>query len=200
LSRDFHLDTRISEDHHHAPFTFDDRRRNILRSSVSLQFFAEKRNGVVSRLLVIVAVLLLPPSVSAKDLNKSNSLTMDKDSTAGSWIATCDISVGGIDETQLYSGRMLFEFLAEGQSSSTFIFDANFQVDRANRTWTQSSPGLYEVAANLKGHRVIVHAEVAFDTINSGDRIFCSSRIDLGTQPPSLTLFGANMVSTVQQP
>jgi hypothetical protein len=36
--------------------------------------------------------------------------------------------------------------------------------------------------------------------INSGDRIFCSSRIDLGTQPPSLTLFGANMVSTVQQP
>ena len=30
-----------------------------------------------------------------------------------------------------------------------------------------------------------MHAEVAFHTINPGDRIFCSSRIDLGTQPPS---------------
>ena len=45
-----------------------------------------------------------------------------------------------------------------------------------------------------------VWAEVTLHTINPGDRIFCSSRIDLGTQPPSLTIFGANTVSTVQQP
>jgi len=94
---------------------------------------------------------------------------------------------------------MLFQFAAEGQGNSTFVFDANFQVDPANRTWTESSPGIYEVTARLKGRRVIVHAEVTFDTINSGDRIFCDSRIDLGSQPGT-TLFGANMVSTVQQP
>ena len=174
--------------------------RNTLRNRVALQFFAKKRNDVGSRLLVIVAVLLLPLSVWAADLKKSNSLTIDKDSTAGGWTATCNISVGGIDGNQTYSGRMLVQFLAESQGSATVIFDANFQVDPANRTWTQSSPGVYEVAAKLKGHQVIVQAEATFDTINPGDRIFCDSRIDLGTQPSSRTLLGANMDSTVQQP
>jgi hypothetical protein len=63
-----------------------------LRPGVSIQFFAMKWNDVLSRGLVIVAVLLLPLSVWAEDLKKSNMLTLDKDSTSGSWTATCDIS------------------------------------------------------------------------------------------------------------
>src|SRR5262245_19355069 len=156
---------------------------------------------VLSTLLVIVVAMLSPMDVWA-DPSESNSLAIDKDSASGMWTATCDISVSGVDSGQIYSGRMLFEFAAQGQGSSTFVFDALFQVDRENRTWTESSIGIYKVTARLKGHDVLVHAEVTFAAINSGDRVFCSSRIDSGGQPPSsgATLFGANMVSTVQQP
>jgi hypothetical protein len=123
-----------------------------LRTGVSVQFFAMKWNDVLSRGLVIVAVLLLPLSVWAEDLKKSNMLTLDKDSTSGSWTATCAISVGDIDQREIHSGRMLFEFAPSGQGS-VFVFDATFQVDQANRTWAQSTPGVYEVTAKLKGHR-----------------------------------------------
>ena len=150
--------------------------------------------------LVFVTVLLLPLNVWAEDLIKSNSLTIEKDSTVGGWTATCDISLGGTDNGQIYSGRMLFQFLASGQGSSTFIFDALFNVGPDSRTWTESSPGIYKITARLKGHDVIVHAEVRFEALNSGDNLFCDSRIDLGPQPSSLTLFGANMRSSVPTP
>jgi hypothetical protein len=152
--------------------------------------------------LLVVAALLLPLNVWAADLNKFNSLTVEKNSATSSWTATCDISVSGTDNRQTYSGRMLFQFLAAGQGSATVVFDALFQVDPENRTWTQSSPGTYTVTATLKGHDVIVNAEVNFAAINSGDRILCDSRIDSGSQPPSpgATLFGANMASTVATP
>jgi hypothetical protein len=153
------------------------------------------------RLLVIAAALLFSVNAWAEGLNKSNSLTVENDPMTSSWIATCDISIGGVDTKQTYSGRMLFQFAPSGLGS-TFIFDALFQVDPTNRIWTESSPGIYRVRAALRGRDVTVRAEVKFNTINPGDRIFCNSRIDPGTQPPptGTTLFGADMVSTVQTP
>jgi hypothetical protein len=150
---------------------------------------------------VIVAAFLFAVNAWAGELNKSNSLTVDKDAITGSWIATCDISISSV-ERQIYSGRMLFEFLPQGAGSSTFIFDAFFQVDPAEPVWTDSNPGIYSVTAILRGHQVAVHAEVAFESIGPGDRLSCGSRIDPGTQPPAAgtTLFGANMVATIQQP
>jgi hypothetical protein len=153
------------------------------------------------RLLLIVAVLLLSVNAWAAGLDKTNSLTVENNPTSSSWTATCDISVGGVEPNQIYSGRMLFAFAPEGQGG-TFVFDALFQVDPTNRIWTESSPGIYKVRANLKGRHVTVHSEVTFSSINPGDRIFCDSRIDPGTQPPPVgtTLFGSNMVNTVQTP
>ena len=155
----------------------------------------------MSKLLLILAALLLPVSGWAADLDKSNSLTVDKDSTTSSWTATCDISVSGVDQKQIYSGRMLFQFQPSNRAT-IIVFDVLFQVDTQNRTWTASTPGIYKVRAKLRGHDVIVQAEVTFNSINSGDRIFCDSRIDPGVQPPlfGTTLFGANMVSTVATP
>lgn len=151
--------------------------------------------------LLMFAALLFPMGAWAEELNKSNSLTVDKDSITGSWTATCDISVSGVDSRQIYSGRMLFQFLAESAGSATNVFDVEFQVDPANRVSSESSPGIYRVRATLHGHRVAVHAEVTLDSISPGDRLFCDSRIDPGTQPPvAPTLFGANMVSTILQP
>jgi hypothetical protein len=153
------------------------------------------------RLLVIVVVLLLSVNAWAEGLNKSNSLTVENDPMTSSWTATCDISISGVDPHQIYSGVMLFQFSPSFGGPTVGIFNVLFQVDPANRTWTESSPGIYKVSAKLKGRDVTVRAEVKFNTIIGGDRVFCDSRIDPGTQPPvSPTLFGSNMVSTVQTP
>ena len=129
----------------------------------------------------IVIALLLPLAAPAAGLTKSNSLTIDKDPGTNTWTATCDIAVRGIDNRQIYSGRMLFQFRPAGQDA-TFVFDAVFQMDPDNRTWTESSPGIYNVTANLRGHDVVVHAEVIFNAINEGTRSF----VILGsTQAPS---------------
>jgi hypothetical protein len=157
----------------------------------------------MSRLVVmVVAALLFAVNASAQGVNKSNSLAVDRDATTGSWTATCDISINGVDGRQIYSGRMLFQFFPSGAGSATTVFDALFQVDPTARVWTDSSSGIYRVEAFLRGHEVAVHAEVAFGSISPGDRLFCNSRIDPGTQPPVVgtTLFGADMASTIQTP
>jgi len=121
---------------------------------------------------------------------------MSQDAITGSWTATCDISIGAVDRHQVFSGRMFFQFLPESAGSATTVFDFLYQVDPSDLTRSESVPSVYDVTATLQGHRVAVHAEVAFDSLNPGpgDRIFCSSTIaegTLGTQPP--TLFEASM-------
>jgi hypothetical protein len=162
----------------------------------------EQRGHVMPRLLVVIVTVLLLAVNASAEVNKSNSLAVDKDAITGSWTATCDISVSGVDERQIYSGRMLFQFLSQGAGSATTVFDILFQVDPTDRVWTDSSPRIYSVKATLRRRQVAVHAEVAFESISPGDRLFCHSRIDPGTQPPVVgtTLFGADMDSTIQQP
>jgi hypothetical protein len=152
-------------------------------------------------LLMIVAVFLLSVNAWAEGLNKSNSLTVENDPRTSSWTATCDISVSGVDPHQIYSGVMLFQFLPSFGGPTVGIFNVLFQVGPGDRTWTESLPGIYKVKATLRGREVAVRAEVNFNTIIGGDRVSCASRIDPGSQPPvSPTLFGSNMVSTVQTP
>src|SRR5262249_24485497 len=114
-------------------------------------------SAVESAFLSSVMVVVLANMAWAGELNRSNSLTIGKDSGTALWTATCEISVGGLDVNQIYSGRMRFEFLPSGAGTSTVIFDDSFQVDPANRTSTDSVAGIYEVSAKLKGHEVLVH-------------------------------------------
>jgi len=141
------------------------------------------------RLLVIVAALLLSANAWAAELDKSSSLAVDKDATTGAWTATCDISVGGVDPAQTYSGRMLLWV------NSAILYDAWFQVNSANRTWTASSPGAYTVVARLKGRGVSVQGDVPLGSNPQGFDVGCDTRIDPGTQPPPTgsTLFEAHM-------
>jgi hypothetical protein len=159
----------------------------------------------ISRIgMVALAVLFVGTSWAGgpnAGLIKSNSLTVENDPTTSSWTSTCDISVSGVDVNQIYSGRMLFQFLPSFGGPTVTVFDAFFQVDPANRTWTESIPGIYTVKAKLKGHDVTAHAEYKFNTITPGDRFLCGSRIDQGPiSSATTTLFGSNMDNTVAQP
>ena len=145
----------------------------------SLRSFVQTASRAFS-LLAIVTAVLLPVGGWADAFSKSNSLAIDKDAGTNNWIAACDIAVGGVDNRQTYSGRMLFEFAPSGQGS-TFVFDALFQVDPQNRAWTESNPGIYKVTAKLKGHDVVVHAEVIFSAINAGDSRADASRCEYRT-------------------
>ncbi len=59
-------------------------------------------------LFVVLAALLFSLKGWAEELDKSQSLTLEKDSVTSRWTATCDASVSGIDRRQIYSGRLLF--------------------------------------------------------------------------------------------
>jgi len=143
----------------------------------------------MSRLLLIVAALVLSVNAWAAELDKSSSLTISKDAGASNPTATCRISVGGVDRRHTYSGVMLFQTVDIGQSGATTVFDAVFQVDPVNRIWTDSVPGSYTVTAKLKRDVVTVRADVPLAI--RGGVLFCGSRIDPGTQPPTVgtTLF-----------
>jgi hypothetical protein len=150
-------------------------------------------------LLAVLAALLLPLNGWAADLSKSSSLVTELDPVTNSWTATCDFSVSGIDQKQTYSGVVLFQFVREVGSTVFLVPGVVFQVDPHDRTWTNSSPGVYNVTAKLKGQDVVVHTEVMLTGINSGDRVFCSGRIDPGIQPPAFgtTLFNVDMKATL---
>lgn len=136
----------------------------------------------------------------AAGLNKSNSLTIENNPGTSSWTATCDILVRGVDVDKIYSGVMRIQYLPWEGAAAVPVFNAVFQVDPANRAWTESLPGDYTVKAIFKGSDVSVHAEFKFNAPISGDRVSCGSRIDQGPLSSAITLFGSNMVNTVTLP
>ena len=154
------------------------------------------------KLLMIVAALLLSGNVWAEEFDKSGSLTIDKDSVTTKWTGTCEASVNGIDPHQSYSGRLLF-WVFPHEESPVFLINATPQVDPENRTFTESSSGIYKVIARLRGRTVTLHAEVNLDNFNFDvtDKIRCDAQIDTDF-PPSVgaTLFGATMVTTLMNP
>jgi hypothetical protein len=164
------------------------------------------RHAWGSRVSMVTLVLLFVGTSWAggpnAGLSKSNSLTVENDPTTSGWIATCDISVSGVDPQQIYSGVVYFASVLGGGQTGGPVYSFTFQVDPANRTWAQISPGIYKVRAKLKGQDVTVHGEFKFGTLLAGDKISCHSRIDPGTQPPptGTTLFGSDMDATVQTP
>ncbi|MGA6827724.1 hypothetical protein ACO9S2_08935 [Nitrospira sp. NS4] len=152
--------------------------------------------GLISSFIIVLFV----GTSWATGFNKSNSLTIENDPRTSSWTATCDISVSGVDEDKIYSGVMRIQYLPWDGATAVPVFNAVFQVDPANRAWTESLPGDYSVKAILKGHDIAVHAEFKFNTPISGDRISCGSRIDQGPLSSAISLFGSNMVNTVALP
>ena len=75
------------------------------------------------KLLVIIATLLLSVNVWGQELDKSQSLTIEKDSVTSRWTATCDASVSGVDPHKIYSGR----FIIDGGVGS--VINAAWQVE-----------------------------------------------------------------------
>ena len=150
--------------------------------------------------LALVGLLMLSGHAFAAGINKTNSLVVENDPSTNAWIATCEISVSGIEPNQVYSGIMRFSGLFGGGQTSSIIFSIPFQVDSANTTWTESDPGIYNLKAKLKGKSLIAEAVVHFSTLLGGDRLNCDSRLDRGLPGSPTTIFGSNMAATVQQP
>ena len=141
----------------------------------------------------IVAALLLPLAAWAADLKTHSALTVDSNATTEDATAKCDISVTGVDRKGTYSGVMRFVY-EKYNEFNVEVFYAVFQVDPLNPTWTESSPGVYTVTAQLKRQVVAVQAQVPV-SLDGAVRIYCDSRIDAGTQPPALgaTIYAGNL-------
>lgn len=150
--------------------------------------------------LVILGLLLLSSNAFAAGIDKTNSLTVENDPATNAWLATCDISVSGIEPNQVYSGVMLFYGLFGGGQTGSTIFSISFQVDSTNTTSTETDPGIYNFKARLKGKSLNAQAVVRFSSLVGGDRLNCDSRLDRGLPGSPTTLFGSNMAATVQQP
>jgi len=164
--------------------------------------------AITVRTLLVAALLALGapawaaapygPNRAGETLKKSNSLAVKNSPETNTWTALCDMSVGGVDAGQSYSGVVLFQwYRPESVGPATTVFDALFQVDPAHRTWTASA-GIYKVTAKLIDRRVTIHAEVNFATLNDEDMIFCDSRIDRDEASGGIvTLFEAHMRAVV---
>lgn len=166
----------------------------------SEKWIGKSEKALLWSLMSSVIVVLFAATSWAAGLNKSNSLTVENDPSTSRWTATCDISVSGVDVDKIYSGLMRIQYLSWDGAAAVPVFNAVFQVDPANRAWTEALPGEYTVKAILKGHDVSVRAEFKFNTPISGDRISCGARIDQGPLSSAITLFGSNMVNTVALP
>ena len=126
---------------------------------------------VETAFLSSVMVVFFASMAWAGELSKSGTFSIVKDSSTKVWTATCEISVGGVEVNQIYSGRMKVAFGPSSGGGST-IFDFFYQVDPANRTATDSIASIYEVSAKLRGHDVLVHGEATFNILNYGERFF----------------------------
>jgi hypothetical protein len=149
---------------------------------------------------VVFLTVLFSSNALAAGINKSNSFTVENEPNNNTWTAACDISVGGIDQNQIYSGVMLFQRLISGAGSADQIFSITFQVDPQNSTYSEINPGVYKFTAKLKGKTLTAVADVRFASLVGGDRLFCDSRLDRGLPGSPTTIFGSNMAATVQQP
>jgi hypothetical protein len=149
---------------------------------------------------VVFLTVLFSGNVLAAGLNKLNSFTVENDPTNNAWTAACEISVGGIEQNQIYSGVMLFQRLFSGAGTADEIFSITFQVDPQNPTYSETNPGVYKFTAKLKGKTLTAVANVRFASLLGGDRLNCDSRLDRGLPGSPTTIFGSNMAATVQQP
>jgi hypothetical protein len=152
-------------------------------------------------LLLLIAVVLLAGSAWAQELDKSQSVTIEKDSKTRSWTGFCAAALGGLDPRQTYSGRFLLIF-TPNVGSPVNVIDATWQVDPQNRTWTASSPGISQFTARLAGQDVSLDGVVNLTSLHfaSGESILCSTRFDRGpaSAPSEQGIFGADHRATLQ--
>ena len=125
-------------------------------------------------------VTLVAANVWAQEsLDKSSSLTIERDSRTGSWMGICDASVKGIDPRETYGGVLLV-FLPPPPPGP--LFTAIWEVSPQDRTFTDSDPGIWTFRAKLRGRTVTIQAEVTFGTIAPAG-IRCDHRFDRVDDP-----------------
>lgn len=157
-----------------------------------------------SYLVILVGVLFLSVNVWAQEqeFDKSSSLTLEKDSKTATWTGICDASLSGVDPTQTYSGRLLV-FVTPSTGPTTFLIDESWEVSSQDRTFTNSSPGIWTVRVKFTGRTITLQAQVTFGSLNANDRMRCDFRFNRGAvpAPPSEQgLFGARMETFLDNP
>jgi len=134
-------------------------------------------------LLLFIATLLLAGNVWAQELDKSQSVTLEKNGRTGVWVARCEAAVNGLDPQAIYSGRPIFQFF--DSNVTTNVLDITWQVDPSNRTFTESGPASSQFTATLKGKEVRLLGELNLTSLNVqfGNGVICSTRFDRGAAP-----------------
>src|SRR5260370_34465423 len=100
-----------------------------------------------------MAQALASPALS---IDKSSDLSVN--GKAGAGTSTWTASVGGIDPSKTYDGTVLFEYQPSG-GATVIILWVFPSVNQSAPTFTASGTD-YIVTATLRGHRVLIKAEV----------------------------------------
>jgi hypothetical protein len=142
-------------------------------------------------------LLLLPVVASAGD--RLSFITVDQDNqyTALSTI-TCKIRASRLTATRTYSGTVTFEWRSMNPSQIGYTTTAPFEVSPEAPTYTESSPGAYEITATKIDGRVLVVLK-AKAPLSPDDLVLCNARINVGPRSAPLGLvYAANLQYTDQ--
>jgi hypothetical protein len=145
----------------------------------------------------IAAAAMLPLAASAGDRLSALTVEQDNQYTALSTIV-CKIRASRLTPTRTYSGTMDFEWQALGSSQNGYAVTVPFEVSPAAPTYTEISPGAYEITATLVKGRVLVVMKVPVP-LSPDDLVLCNGRIELGARGAPLGLiYAANLRYTDQ--
>jgi hypothetical protein len=142
-------------------------------------------------------LLLLPVVAFAGD--RLSFLTVDQDNqfTALSTIV-CKIRASRLTPTRTYSGTLDLEWQSNNPSQNGYAVTVPFEVSPAAPTYTETSPGAYEITATLVKGRVLVVLKVPVP-LSPDDVVLCNGRINLGERAAPLGLvYAANLRYTDQ--
>jgi hypothetical protein len=98
----------------------------------------------MKKIPVLILTLFLPLIASGDMYGKSNSFSMEKDVSTGIWTYVCTIKIQGIDRQGIYNGLLTFR-------SDFDAIDLSFVLGPSDRTYYESSSGVYEFEAKVTG-------------------------------------------------
>lgn len=149
--------------------------------------------------MVAAAALIVPLVAGASGLKTSDALTVKRDSATGDAVATCQTSVSGVDRTAPYSGVVRFLFDNPNDSIPHEEYYVTFHIAPATPTFTETSPGVYSLAASLKRRTVSVTFTFPRNLQNM-EQLYCFVRIDntpeFNPNTPGVTLYQSLMEYT----
>ena len=149
---------------------------------------------------LLLALTILPSTGWTGDLgvslpgqpDKTSSLSLDKNARTGIWVATCSISIEGVDLQQAYFGVMIFQAPTGDVTRSEFVFSV------ADRSIKESSPGIYTFEGKLAGRRITMKGTYVLSEVRNGNTIECTASVQNGPTDAFPPVYQPRMLVVVQ--